>query len=180
MQCYRLGEEWLESRPQEKVLGVQISSQLDMSLQYAQVVKKANGIPASKNSVASRKREVIVPVYVALVRMHLESCGPFWAPHYKKDIEKDPDRPDNWVDRNLTEFNKGMCKVLHLERSNNRHWYRVGNKHLESSRAEGDLETSSLETCSNQPCLSIKLGHKDVKMTQPTILHENQAYYTYY
>lgn len=65
---------------------LQILSKLSMSLQYTFIVKGAKGAAlAETQSVVSSR--TIIPLHLALLTRHLESCIQFWAPQYNKDID---------------------------------------------------------------------------------------------
>ncbi|XP_055556619.1 uncharacterized protein LOC129735227 [Falco cherrug] len=85
---YRLGDEGVERSPAKKDLGVLVDEKLDMSQQSVPRAQKANCILGCiKRNVASRSRQVILPLCSTLVRPHLEYCTQVWSPQLKKDMD---------------------------------------------------------------------------------------------
>ncbi|RMC06871.1 hypothetical protein DUI87_16321 [Hirundo rustica rustica] len=79
-------ESLLERNSTEKDLGVLRENKLPMSQQCALVAKKDKRILGGiRKSIASHSKEMIMLLYSALVRPHLEYCVQFWDPQYQRD-----------------------------------------------------------------------------------------------
>ncbi|CAM5148275.1 unnamed protein product [Eretmochelys imbricata] len=83
---YKLGMHQLEVTEEEMDLGVLVDHWMTMSHQCDMAMKKANAVLGCiRRGISIRDKEVLVPLYKALVRPHLEYCVQFWSPMFKKD-----------------------------------------------------------------------------------------------
>jgi len=107
-----------------------MDEKLDMSHQCALTAQKDNCVLGCiKRSVASRSREVILPLYSALMRPHLESCIQLSSPQHTTDMDL-----LEQVKRRATKMIRGMEHLSYEEKLRE-----SGLFSLEKRRLRGDL-----------------------------------------
>ena len=108
--------------------GVLVDEKHNVRWQYVLVAWKANNI-CTKRVVASREREVTVPLSSAIVRSHLEYCVQVWGSQHKKGAEL-----LKMVKRSATNINRRLENLSYEDRLRE-----LGLFSLEKKRLQGDL-----------------------------------------
>ncbi|WP_133434224.1 RNA-directed DNA polymerase, partial [Aeromicrobium phragmitis] len=126
---YKMGGTVLSTTTTEKDLGVIISADMKVSEQCGIAASKGNQmLGLIRRNIAYKEKELIIPLYKAIVRPHLEYCIQAWRPYHKKDIDM-----LERVQRRATKMITGLRDRSYMERLKE-----CGLTTLETRRLRGD------------------------------------------
>ena len=126
---YKMGDAVLGRTTQEKDLGVTFSADMNVSEQCQNAASKGNQILGLiRRTITYKEKQLIVPLYKAMVRPHLEYCIQAFRWYRKKDI-------DNLerIQRRSTKIIKKLTDLSYESRL-----LQCGLTTLESRRLRGD------------------------------------------
>ena len=85
---YKMGDTVLGTTVKEKDLGIPINADMKVSEQCGIAASKGNQILGLiRRNITYKGKKLIIPLYKAIVRPHLEYCIQAWRPYRKKDID---------------------------------------------------------------------------------------------
>jgi len=127
---YKLGDEGIESSSAETDLEVMVEGKMYMRQRCPLAAHKANCILGCiKRCMTSRSRKVILPLYSALLRPHLEYCIQMWSTQYRRVIDL-----LEHVQKMDTKMIQGVEQLSYEDRLRE-----LGLISLEKRRLQGDL-----------------------------------------
>ena len=110
--------------------GVFIDPLLNFQEHMTHIVKKARSLTGMiLRNITGRTKDILVPLFIGLVRPILEYANPVWSPMYRKDIDR--------IEKIQRNFTKRICGLYHLDYTE-----RLKNLNLPSleyRRARGDM-----------------------------------------
>ena len=126
---YEMGVTILSKTVKEKDLGVKMNASMKVSEQCRIAASKGYQILGMiRRNITYKEKSLIVPLYKAIVRPHLEYCIQAWNPHIRKDIDM--------LEKNTEEGTKlipGLRDLVYEERLKE-----CGLTTLETRRLRGD------------------------------------------
>ena len=85
---YEMGGTILSNTVKELDLGATMNANMKVSEQCRIAASKGNHVLGMiRRNITYNEKSLIVPLYKAIVRPHLEYCIQAWNPHLRKDID---------------------------------------------------------------------------------------------
>ena len=109
---YEMGGSILSKPVKEKDLGVSMNANMKVSEQCRIAASKGNQILGMiRRNITYKEKSLIVPLYKAIVRPHLEYCIQAWSPYLRKDIDM-----LETIQRRATKLISGLRDLTYEER----------------------------------------------------------------
>ena len=170
---YEMGGTILSKTVKEKDLGVTMNANMKVSEQCRIAASKRNQILGMiRRNITYKEKSLIIPLYKAIVRPHLEYCNCIqaWNPHLRKDVDMLES-----IQRRSTKLIPGLRDLTYEERLKE-----CGLTTLETRRLRGDqIELfkilSGYENIDSNTCFEIKeskitRGHNYTLVKKQSIL----------
>ena len=126
---YEMGGTILSKTVKEKDLGVTTNANMKVSEQCRIAASKGNQVLGMiRRNITYKEKSLIIPLYKAIVRPHLEYCIQAWNPYLRKDVDM-----LEKIQRRATKLIPGLIDLTYEERLKE-----CGLTTLETRRLRGD------------------------------------------